>query len=232
MKKKIIKNKISLTSENNIPLISRPLFSVIVTTYNRSMLLIRAINSLIHQTESDWEAIIIDDGSTDDTYVSILPYLKLHSEIKYLRIPHCGVVRAKNKGIQVSCGKYITFLDSDDEYHPQHLELRKNFLYQHSSIKFIYGGAKVLGNQYVPDKNDPSTLIHINNCVIGGTFVIERETLLSLKGFRIKIVGSDADLFDRAKKSLIPMKEFRLPTYIYHHENPDSITNHIFQKIK
>jgi glycosyltransferase involved in cell wall biosynthesis len=227
-----MENRSNLIKDIITPSISLPIFSVIIATYNRSHLLKRALDSLIKQTESDWEAILIDDGSTDDTYASVLQYLKLNSKIKYLQVPHRGAIHSKNKGIEVSSGKYITFLDSDDEYHPQHLESRKNLLLRYPHIRFVYGGAKIIGNQYVPDKNNPSTFIHLNNCVIGGTFVIERKTLLSLKGFRRKTLGADADLYERAKKAKIPMKKCTLPTYIYHHENPDSITNRIFMKIK
>ena len=67
--------------------------------------------------------------------------------------------------------------------------------------------------------------IHLSKCIIGGTFFIERNTLLKLKGFRKIILGTDADLFDRALEAGIATKETKLPTYIYHRENEDSITN-------
>ena len=208
------------------------MFSIVVTTFNRAQLLKRALNSLISQTENDWEAFIIDDGSTDDTQKQILPYLKSYSRIKYIRKTHSGAIPSKNYGIKAATGTFVTFLDSDDEYHPSHLESRKEFLIKNPSIKFLYGGVKVLGNQYVPDKNNPSVSISLNDCIIGGSFIIEREVLLSLNGFRDIILGSDSDLFERAQKANIPMAEISLPTYIYHHENPDSATNRLFRKIK
>jgi len=60
---------------------SHPFFSVIIITYNRAYLLTRALDSLVSQTEKDWEAVIVDDGSTDETYSRILPYLNLDFEI-------------------------------------------------------------------------------------------------------------------------------------------------------
>ncbi len=219
-------------SKEHVYATTNPFFSVVITTYNRSLLIIRALGSLIKQTEVDWEAVIIDDGSTDNTYENIFFYLSAYPKIKYLYIKHRGAVKAKNKGIKASSGKYVTFLDSDDEYHPRHLEYRKRILLKDPQIRFIYGGAKITGNQYVPDKTDPSKIIHLDKCVIGGTFVIERNTMVSLKGFREIMPGSDADLYERAIKHKIPMKECKLPTYIYHHENPDSITNQMFEKIK
>ena len=58
-----------------------PFFSVIITTYNRASLLKRALDSLIAQTETDWEAIIVDDGSIDNTAFAVLPYLAKGSKI-------------------------------------------------------------------------------------------------------------------------------------------------------
>jgi len=215
--------------QNLIPV---PMFSVIIATYNRAEHLERAVKSLLIQTNSDWEGIIVDDGSTDDTYSRILPYLEENTRIKYFKKQHSGEALTKNYGIKVSKGKYITFLDSDDEYHPDHLASRKRYLSVHPEIRFLYGGVKVLGNQFVPDKNNPSTAINLKDCVIGGTFVIERETLISLEGFRNIFLGPDSNLFQRAVEKNIPMAELDLPTYIYHHENPDSITNVLFLNVR
>lgn len=207
------------------------MFSVVITTFNRAKLLKRALDSLISQTENDWEAFIIDDGSTDDTQQQILPYLNSHYRIKYIWKAHSGAIPSKNYGIRTATGTFVAFLDSDDEYHPAHLESRKKILIENPPVKFLYGGVKVLGNQYVPDKNNPSVSISLKDCIIGGSFIIEREVLLSLNGFRNIILGSDSDLFERAEKANIQMAEVSLPTYIYHHENPDSATNRLFRKI-
>ena len=209
----------------------QPMFSVVITTYNRANLLIRSLKSLIRQTENDWEVIIVDDGSTDDTYSQIKCYLESGNRIKYFRKRHSGEALTKNHGINLSNGKFITFLDSDDEYAPNHLKSRKDFLLQNPEIKFLYGGIKILGNQYVPDKNDPAMKINLSDCVIGGTFVIERETLLLLKGFKNIVLGPDSDLFQRARKKNITIAEVKLPTYIYHHDNPDSITNTLYRQV-
>jgi hypothetical protein len=98
-----------------------------------------------------------------------------------------------------------------------------------SSIRFLHGGARIIGNQYVPDRFDYKKKINLNECVIGGTFFIERNLLFQLRGFRQIILGTDADLFDRVIEAGIPVNETKLPTYIYHHENEDSITNMLFK---
>jgi glycosyltransferase involved in cell wall biosynthesis len=213
------------SSPDNSDQKKQPFFSVIITTFNRAVLLVKALDSLIGQTEHDWEAIIVDDESTDDTSLKVLPYIQTNSNIRYIQMIHGGEAMSKNKGIISSLGKYISFLDSDDEYDPVHLQKRKEILIQDSSIRFLYGGAKIIGNQYVPDRFDPSKKIHLSKCTIGGTFFIERNTLLKLKGFRKIILGTDSDLFDRALEAGITPKEIKLQTYIYHRENEDSITN-------
>jgi glycosyltransferase involved in cell wall biosynthesis len=180
---------------------------------------------LFSQTEKDWEAIIIDDESNDDTYSQVLPYLKRNPTIRYYRNTHSGEAMSKNKGINLSTGKYVSFLDSDDEYKPSHLHSRKTILLQDPSVRFLYGGVYIIGNQFVPDRFDCNKRIHLSECAIGGTFFIERNALIQLKGFRKIVLGTDADLFERALRSGISMKETKLPTYIYHHENEDSITN-------
>jgi len=209
----------------------KPYFSVVITTYNRANFIIRALNSLISQTEEDWEAVVVDDDSNDDTYCRIMPYLKLYSKILYLRQSHRGEAIAKNTGLWSATGRFITFLDSDDEFDKGHLKSRKAVLMTNPSVKFIYGGAKIIGNQFVPDRFDPRKKINLKDCVIGGTFFIERNTAVSLGGLKDILIGADADLFDRAKSAGITMMEVNLPTYFYHHENEDSITNMLINSL-
>jgi len=209
----------------------RPFFTVIIATYNRAVLITRALDSLISQTEKDWEAVISDDGSTDNTYLLILPYLETNPQIVYIRHPHKGISRAKNAGLNAANGKYVTFLDSDDEYLPNHLEQRKKVLLQNPSVRLLHGGTKIMGSQFVPDRLDHRKKVNLKDCVIGGTFVLERETALHLKGFRNFAIGEDADLYERAKKANITIMEVDEPTYIYHHEIDDSVTNRLMSEL-
>lgn len=212
-------------TDKSIKTETQPFFSIIITTYNRAGIIKKALDSLLSQTEKEWEAIIIDDESSDDTYARILPYLKEYGSFRYYRKAHSGEAMSKNKGIYLSTGKFVSFLDSDDEYNPSHLLSRKAILLHDPSIRFLYGGVHIIGNQYVPDRFDYNKKINLSECAIGGTFFIERKTLIQLKGFRKIVLGTDADLFERALKADIQMRETKLPTYIYHHENEDSITN-------
>jgi len=205
-------------------------FSVIITTYNRAALLTRALESLISQTEKDWEAILIDDGSTDDTYDQIEPYLNRYPQIQYKRQSNQGTVSAKNAGIASARGKFVTFLDSDDEYSDNHLQSRRLILEENLNVEFLHGGVKVIGNEYVPDRHDHSKKIHLSECVIGGTFFIKKAVALAFEGFKPFLVGTDADLFERISKTKTTILKTELPTYIYHRESNESITHNLLNK--
>lgn len=213
-----------------VSLSAQPFFSVIITTYNRKMLLKRALQSLIQQTHTDWEGIIIDDGSTDNTESEIKPFLD-DSRLQFIYQKNTGYSLAKNSGIFLAKGKYITFLDSDDEYLFNHLDTRNQILAQHPEIDFLYGGLSVIGNEYVPDRFDNHKLIHLDDCVIGGTFFIKKELAFSLKGFRDIAMGSDAEFFERVGATGSVIHKTSIPTYVYHRENPDSLTNLMMEKI-
>ncbi len=132
-----------------------PFFSVITCTYNRAGLLPRAIDSLLGQDETDWELIIVDDGSTDNTKSIASQYAEELPGIKYLCQEHCGLPSARNYGVKSAKGKFITFLDSDDEYKPNHLSIRKKILTDNPEIDIIHSNASIIGESYVPDKDNP-----------------------------------------------------------------------------
>jgi glycosyltransferase involved in cell wall biosynthesis/predicted SAM-dependent methyltransferase len=97
-----------------------PKVSVIIPTYNRASLVIEAIDSVISQTYQDYEIIVIDDGSTDNTPDVLAAYSK---KVKYVRLPHSGKpATARNAGLSIAEGEYVAFLDSDDRWLPTKLE--------------------------------------------------------------------------------------------------------------
>ena len=214
---------------DNMSLNSLPFFSVIIPTFNRKELLIRAINSLLLQEEQSWEAIIVDDGSDDSTHSFIQFYLKSDFRIKYVRQENRGAALAKNYGIEKAKGSFVTFLDSDDEYDLGHLESRKKILVENPEVKFLFGGLKIIGSPFVPDRFDTDKKIHLDDCVIGGTFFIERSLLLSLNGFKNILIGEDAELFERICRLDILKLKTEVPSYIYRKDVKDSVTNNFIK---
>lgn len=100
-----------------------PQFSIVIPTFNRSSELLAAINSIEKQTADDWECIVVDDGSTDNTAELVTRCQSRNNRIKYIRINHGGASAARNSGIERSSGKIICFLDSDDLYEKHTLSL-------------------------------------------------------------------------------------------------------------
>lgn len=200
-------------------------FSVIITTYNRAHLLKRALNSLLLQTEKDWEAIVVDDGSTDNTEEVLSSFLKYNYPFQYFKQKNRGDAVAKNQGASLSIGEYITFLDSDDAYKPNHLASRRIILENETDISLLHGGVEIIGSEYVPDMHHPSQFIHLSECAIGGTFFIKREVMLALKGFKNIRMGADADFLERTAGAGFKIVKVNEPTYIYYRTSTDSITN-------
>jgi glycosyltransferase involved in cell wall biosynthesis len=118
-----------------------PKASVIVPTYNRADTIGRAIKSVQTQTFADWELIVVDDGSTDDT-VSIIAGMEPRMTV--IRQQNRGFAEARNAGIRASTGQYLAFLDSDDEFLPHHLELEIAFLEAFPDESFV--SAELLEN--------------------------------------------------------------------------------------
>jgi glycosyltransferase involved in cell wall biosynthesis len=96
-----------------------PTVSVIVPTFNRSKLVVNAIQSVLCQTYQDYEIIVVDDGSTDDTEEALMPYM---DRIRYVYQENLGASAAQNKGVQLARGKWISILASDDLWLPTKLE--------------------------------------------------------------------------------------------------------------
>ena len=100
--------------------------SVIMATYNRSHLITGTLEAIQQQTFQDWECIIIDDGSTDNTKAVLSPYLKNGSKFKYFERSENhkkGLPGCRNQGLELAKGDYVIFFDDDDVMHPQNLEL-------------------------------------------------------------------------------------------------------------
>ena len=96
--------------------------SVIVPAHNAEEHLSESLDSLVNQTFRDFEVIIINDGSTDQTHNIIDDYCMKYSNFKSFTQSNSGVSGARNKGINEASGEYVTFLDSDDLYSPNALE--------------------------------------------------------------------------------------------------------------
>ena len=99
------------------------LISVVVPIYNVETYLPRALDSILSQTHKDWEAILVDDGSTDESGAIAENYAARDARFRVLHTPNSGVSQARNAALRIAKGKYLIFLDSDDFLHPQLMQL-------------------------------------------------------------------------------------------------------------
>lgn len=109
---------------------SQPLVSVIINCYNQSHYLERCVKSVIYQTFTNLECIIIDDGSTDNTHAISLQLANLDSRIKYYHKENGGLPAARNFGLNHAQGQWIQYLDADDWIHPDKIKLQLSYLSQ------------------------------------------------------------------------------------------------------
>lgn len=120
--------------------------SVIIPTFNRSHLIGKTIDSVLNQTYRNFEIIVIDDGSTDNTREVVRSYGDV---VRYFKQTNSGVAAARNTGIAMSEGEYISFLDSDDTFLPDNLEIKMAFFKNHTNESWVYSDW-----QYVDERGD------------------------------------------------------------------------------
>ena len=176
-----------------------PKVSVIIPTFNRSELLVRAIDSVLNQSFQDFELVVVDDGSTDSTFEA----LKIYKNIIYLKQQNLGVSAARNKGVEVSSGELIAFLDSDDEWLPEKLQKQIDFLKDNPKLKWCYTDetwirSGVLVNKKKKHQKSGGDLFKpsLELCLIAPSSVLIRKSLMDRYKFREDFkVCEDFDLW-------------------------------------
>lgn len=124
-----------------------PLISIIIPVYNSENYIMRALNSLIKQDISDIEVVIVDDGSTDSSYRIACDYQKKVNNIHVYHQNNSGVASARNLGIEKSRGRYIAFMDSDDDVSTEFCKILKSEVITNNDIDmFIFGLQEVFEN--------------------------------------------------------------------------------------
>lgn len=122
------------------------LVSVIIPCFQQGRFLKDAIDSLKLQTHRNWEALIIDDGSTDETEAVSKILVSEDCRIKYVYQENSGVSAARNTGLRLAKGRWIQFLDADDIFEFEKFEQQVKFLDANTNVDIIYSGSKYLQN--------------------------------------------------------------------------------------
>jgi len=115
----------------------RPLVSVIIPVYNCPEYIGQAVESVLNQTYHHYEIIVIDDGSQEETYLKLKPY---RNKIHYLHQENQGVASARNRGVEIAKGEFVAFLDHDDFFLPNKLELQVSCFETQPHIGMVHTG--------------------------------------------------------------------------------------------
>jgi len=184
-----------------------PLVTVVIPTYKRVALVQHAIASVMAQSYTNWEIIIVDDGSDDGTVEAI--HSMNDSRIKVLEMQHVGNIAVlRNAGVRAGSGEWVAFLDSDDEWVPGKLELQINMLLQERK-RWGYGRFELMNKEKHTIPNKAGTYRPISGWIVKelltteasvniGTLLLERTLFEEAGGF-----NGDAKLLYREDYELV-----------------------------
>ena len=154
------------------------LVSIVMPTYNCAEFISQSIDSVIAQTYTNWELIIVDDCSTDNTKEILNPYLQKYPNIHYtLLTENGGPAMARTEALKQSKGEYIAFLDSDDLWYPEKLSKQITFM-KENNIAFSIGRGTGKSKKIAiipPKKNDYTTMLKLANSIGNLTVMYNRN---------------------------------------------------------
>lgn len=191
--------------------------SVIIATYNYGKYILAALKSLQEQVYKNWECIIVDDGSTDNTNEIIDDFIKNDDRIKYHYQKNAGPTFARNNGISISTGDYILFLDADDLLESNKIKSHVEVLEQNLNVDIAYGDVRYFDENRpgellfsLKPENKPWTtkysgpgkaledLVIKQNIMVTSSPLIRKEVLMQAGGFDLKLFKlEDWELFQR-----------------------------------
>lgn len=189
-----------------------PFFSIIIPTYNRAHMLPEAIDSVLAQTFDGWELIVVDDGSKDSTKELVGKYIAQDPRVKYIYQENAERSAARNNGIKNSKGNYICFLDSDDYFKPERLELLNQSIEQEQfPIAFFYTDSanEINGKIELVKKTTPNQFENIYDFAIQSTIhsqqVCIHKDILKTNKYNINIhIAEDTELWVRIFHAQFP----------------------------
>jgi glycosyltransferase involved in cell wall biosynthesis len=217
--------------------IIQPLITVVIPTYNRLPLVRQAIASVFGQTYSNWELIVVDDGSMDDT-VKVIRSIP-DSRIRVLELPHCGNIAVlRNTGVIAGSGKWLAFLDSDDIWVPQKLETQLALL-DRDGRRWAYGGfgmandageeTAIRAGRYTPHSGwILKELLTCEASVNIGTLVVDRKLFNELGGFDTEPLLNYREDYDLALRLAMKEEVSASPELLMKvREHPGRVTNSV-----
>ena len=173
-----------------------PAVSVVLTVYNRERFAAEAIDSILAQTLADFELIIVDDGSTDNSPRVIADYAERDSRVIVVTQNNAGVAAARNAGAKKARAELIAFMDDDDISHPQRLQKQIDLMHSRPDIAACVCRLEPVGDR--ARKPQPAPTIKNKWMWEGGAHLIRRDAYLALGGHRAYFrLCEDLDFFLR-----------------------------------
>lgn len=189
------------------------MISVVIPLYNKEKYIVNTLQCVINQTYTDYEVIIVNDGSTDHSLEVVEMYIQSsiinsrngeQSSIRLIDQSNGGVSSARNRGIKEAKGEYIAFLDADDLWEPQYLQVAADLTQRYpSAVLYVIGsGAIYRGKKYGNEQNQPEGLyeqVWLNSPSFSpSACVAKRDALLQIGGFDERMAfGEDLDVWWR-----------------------------------
>jgi glycosyltransferase involved in cell wall biosynthesis len=231
-----------------------PKISIIIPSYNCGQYIGEAINSILTQTYKDLEVIVVDDGSEDNTKEALFTYIE-KKLIRYIFQENRGPGAARNTGIKVAKGQYITFLDADDVLLPESIEKRCNFLDKHPNVFLVFGdyykieksgkdhntpqlkkecflqNFRILmkrkeENEYIFEHFCPDVIErNLSVPLMSGSMMIKREAINKCGYFNERIKYGEGTHFCLKVANEFPVGYLDIPTWIYNNHRSNLSKN-------
>ena len=207
------------------------LVSVIIPSYNSAHFIKDAIASILQQTYTDWELIVVNDGSTDNLEAIIQPYLKQDKRINFLQKPNGGLGSARNFGIKQAKGTYILPLDADDMFAPTFMEKAVGAFISRPNLKLVYCRATYFGAKegewHLKDYTYKDLLL---SNMIFATCMFKKEDHERLGGYDEGILYEDWDFWLRLLKDGGEVCKIPEMLFYYRQHDKGSLMNELNRK--
>lgn len=173
--------------------------SIIIPCFNAEKTIIRTLKSIESQSMGNYQVVMIDDGSTDNTEKIIKKYIKDKNDYLYIKQKNSGVSAARNRGLEKAKGKYISFLDADDVYHPKFLEILCNEI-ENNSVDIVCSKYKWINiNETIgEDFKDGMKTVRLSNREIIERYMRKRKYMFSFGNclYKHEIIDEQKIKFD------------------------------------
>jgi glycosyltransferase involved in cell wall biosynthesis len=210
--------------------------SVIITTYQRSDFLIRAINSVLHQTCNDYEIIVVDDNGEGSEYqksndILLEKYIANNAARYVVSKENQGACKARNQGAFNACGEYLFFLDDDDEFLPEKLAYQVDFLEKNADYdahlsamtRINQNKKEIISIENIPRGNDFVSFA-VNGNFFTPMMAIRKNVFLALNGFDDIFRFQDQYFMLKLLIRGYRIKLDSIPLHIMHEHNQNRIT--------